>query len=96
MDRVREFETIIKESINLGAGEMGDSFEEMTMSEFIVQTIYTVFIAIVLLNLVIAIMSDRYEVVVESKQQSEAKETLRKCIEIERILMILFNLIQSF
>ena len=72
----------------LSIGETGD-FDEFDLPSFITYISYTTLIALVLLNLVVGIMSEKYESVVADKHYYEGKAMLRRSLDYEEFLMLL-------
>lgn len=70
-------------SYTLSLGELGD-FDQLSTVQFVAFSIFTIMITIVLLNLVIAIMSDKYGEVMASKEETECRVMLENSLEFEK------------
>ena len=65
-----------------------DDYMELNFTSFTIFAAYTILITLVLMNLVIAILSDKYEAVTSERQFYEGKTMLKKSLMYEKILML--------
>merc|ERR1712083_812678 len=70
----------------LSLGEL-DEFQELSMTAFFIFLIYTILITLVLMNLVIAILSDKYEEVMAHKLFFVGRARLDKSLSYEKMLI---------
>ena len=75
--------TVFKITYTLTLGEL--DFEELTTSKFLIFVVYTTLITLVLMNLLIAILSDAYELVQSEKRFYDGKAKLHRSLMYERI-----------
>ena len=73
------------EAYMFALGELPEELTGFGFVAFVAVLINNVMITIVLLNLVIAILSDKYEEVVANKQETDARAKLEKILEFEQI-----------
>ena len=67
----------------LALGEL-DEFSDLSTTAFLIFLVFTILITVVLMNLVIAILSDKYEEVMASKKYYEGKAKLDKSLSYEK------------
>ena len=82
--------TVYKVTYTLTLGEL--DFEDLSPSRFIIFVAYTTFITLVLMNLLIAILSDAYELVQSEKKYYEGKAQLEKSLMFERLVVFFMKL----
>ena len=64
-------------------------YEDLGLINFFVFVVYTSAITLVLMNLVIAIMSDAYELVTSEKKYYDGKAKLERSLRYERLVMFI-------
>ena len=74
---------VIKTSYTLTLGEL--DFEDLNTTKFLIFVVFTTFIALFLMNLLIAILSDAYELVTSEKKYYNGKAQLHRSLSYERI-----------
>ena len=84
--------TVFKVTYTLTLGEL--DFEELSTSRFIVFVAYTTLITLILMNLLIAILSDAYELVQSEKKYYEGKAKLERSLMYERLVMFFMKLLK--
>ena len=85
--------TVYKVTYTLTLGEL--DFEDLSPSRFIVFVAYTTLITLVLMNLLIAILSDAYELVQSEKKYYEGKAKLERSLMFERFVMLFMMLFKG-
>ena len=74
---------VIKTTYTLTLGEL--DFEELNTSRFLIFVVYTTLITLVLMNLLIAILGDAYELVQSEKKFYDGRAKLQKSLMYERL-----------
>ena len=74
---------VLKTTYTLTLGEL--DFEDLDISRFIIFMVYTTLITLVLMNLLIAILSDAYELVQSEQKYYDGKAKLHRSLMYERI-----------
>ena len=85
--------TVFKLTYTLTLGEL--DFEELSTSRFIVFVAYTTLITLILMNLLIAILSDAYELVQSEKKYYEGKAKLERSLMFERLVIFFMELFKG-
>jgi F0F1-type ATP synthase membrane subunit b/b' len=75
----------VKDSYVLAFGELGE-FREFTTVKFTVFVLFTFFIPLLLMNMLIAIMSDAYERVQSNAAAADARQLADMQLEYEEIV----------
>lgn len=81
-------EAFLKRSYLLALAEFGDEVERFPSYGFTVFIWFTLIITLVLMNLIIAIISDRYEEIIAMQSAEEGRIKLERTMEVERLLML--------
>ena len=81
---------VIKTSYTLTLGEL--DFEDLNTTKFLIFIVFTTFIALFLMNLLIAILSDAYELVTSEKKYYNGKAQLHRSLSYERLATFVLNL----
>ena len=76
--------SVLKTSYTLTLGEL--DFEELSPTKFFIFVVFTTFITLFLMNLLIAILSDAYELVTSEKKYYNGKAQLHRSLSYERLL----------
>ena len=84
--RKDNYNSYVKLSYTLALGEL-DEFHMLSPTAFLIFTAYTILITVVLMNLVIAILSDKYEEVMTYRDYYEGKAMLKRSLAYEKLLM---------
>ena len=84
---------VFKLTYTLTLGEL--DFEELSTSRFIVFVAYTTLITLILMNLLIAILSDAYELVQSEKKYYEGKAKLERSLMFERLVIFFMELFKG-
>ena len=83
--------TVIKTTYTLTLGEL--DFEDLNTTKFMIFVVYTTLITLVLMNLLIAILSDAYELVQSEKKYYDGKAKLSRTLMYERIAIFFMRLL---
>ena len=75
--------SVLKISYTLTLGEL--DFEDLNTTKFLIFVVFTTFIALFLMNLLIAILSDAYELVTSEKKYYNSKAQLHRSLSYERL-----------
>jgi len=81
-----DIESYLRSSYLLTLGELGDDIKDSTTTYFIIFTVFSFFIPILLLNMLIAIMSDSYERVMANKIPADCRQLASMLLEMEQIV----------
>ena len=81
---------VFKVTYTLTLGEL--DFEELNFTRFMIFVVYTTLITLVLMNLLIAILSDAYELVQSEKRYYDSKSKLNRSLMYERIIVFFMKL----
>ena len=74
---------------------LGDlDYEDLNTTKFMIFVVYTILITLVLMNLLIAILSDAYELVQSEKKYYEGKAKLERSLMYERLVMFFMKLLK--
>ena len=84
--------TVIKTTYTLTLGEL--DFEDLNTTKFMIFVVYTTLITLVLMNLLIAILSDAYELVQAEKKYYDGKAKLSRTLMYERIAIFFMRLLK--
>ena len=84
---------VFKVTYTLSLGEL--DFDELSISRFLVFVAYTILITLVLMNLLIAILSDAYELVQSEKKYYEGKAKLERSLMFERLVMFFMRFLKK-
>ena len=76
---------VFKITYTLTLGEL--DFEELNFTRFMIFVVYTTLITLVLMNLLIAILSDAYELVQSEKRYYDGKSKLHRSLMYEKIIV---------
>ena len=82
---------IIKTTYTLTLGEL--DFEDLNTTRFFVFVVFTYFITLVLMNLLIAILGDAYELVQSERKYFDGKTKLSRSLMYEELAMLMKNLV---
>ena len=74
---------VFKVAYTLTLGEL--NFEDLNMTNFVIFIAYTLLITLMLMNLVIAILSDAYELVTSETKYYDGKAKMRRSLMYERL-----------
>ena len=69
------------------------NFEDLDTSRFIIFVIYTTMITLVLMNLLIAILSDAYELVQSEKKYYDGKAKIHRSLVFERLAQFVLKVL---
>ena len=78
---------MIKTSYTLTLGEL--DFEDLNTVKFLIFVVFTTFITLFLMNLLIAILSDAYELVNSEKKYYNGKAQLHRSLIYERLIIFI-------
>ena len=84
---------IFKVTYTLTLGEL--DYDQLSSSRFLVFVAYTILITLVLMNLLIAILSDAYELVQSEKKYYEGKVKLERSLMFARLVVFFLRLLQK-
>ena len=84
---------VFKVTYTLTLGEL--DYDELSSSRFLVFVAYTILITLVLMNLLIAILSDAYELVQSEKKYYEGKAKLERSLMFERLVMFFMRFLKK-
>jgi hypothetical protein len=82
---VSDIGEFLKDSYALTLGDLGE-FDEHSTTQFIVFIIFSFFVTILLMNMVIAIMSDSYERVMANATPADCRLLASMLLEMEQIV----------
>ena len=82
--------TILKTTYTLTLGEL--EFEDLNTTNFAIFVVYTTLITLVLMNLLIAILSDAYEIVQSERKFYDGKAKLDRTLMYERLAIFFIKL----
>ena len=84
---------VLKNSYTLTLGEL--DFEDLNTTKFLIFVVFTTFIALFLMNLLIAILSDAYELVTSEKKYYNGKAQLHRSLSYERLAQFVLRLLMK-
>ena len=82
--------SVFKVTYTLTLGEL--DFEELSTSRFLIFVVYTTLITLILMNLLITILSDAYELVQSEKKFYDGKAKLKRSLMFERLAIFILGL----
>ena len=85
--------TVFKTTYTLTLGEL--DFVELNTTRFFIFVVYTTLITLVLMNLLIAILGDAYELVQSEKKYYDGKAILSRSLMYERLVMLFLELFKG-
>ena len=71
------------------------NFEELNTTNFLIFVVFTTLITLVLMNLLIAILSDAYELVTSEKKYYDGVNRLHRSLMYERLAMFVVRLFKK-
>ena len=81
--------TVLKTSYTLTLGEL--DFEDLNTTKFLIFMLFTTLITLILMNLLIAILSDAYELVTSEKKYYDGQTKIRRSLSYERLAMFILK-----
>ena len=85
--------SVFKTSYTMTLGEL--DFEELNTTNFLIFVVFTTLITLVLMNLLIAILSDAYELVTSEKKYYDGVNRLHRSLMYERLAMFVVRLFKK-
>ena len=82
--------SVFKITYTLTLGEL--DFEELSISRFLIFMVYTTLITLLLMNLLITILSDAYELVQSERKFYDGKAKLHRSLMFERLAIFMLKL----
>ena len=84
--------SVLKTSYTLTLGEL--EFEDLSTMSFMIFVVYTSLITLILMNLLIAILSDAYELVQSERKFYDGKAKLERTLMYERIAIFFMEILK--
>ena len=85
---------VFKQSYTLTLGEF-EYYKELGMTRFLVLLVFTTLITLFLMNLLIAILSDAYELVTSEKKYYDGKAKIERSLLYERLAIFTLKLFKK-
>ena len=82
--------SVVKTSYTLTLGEL--DFEDLDTTKFLIFVVFTTFITLFMMNLLIAILSDAYELVTSERKYYNGKAQLHRSLIYERLVTFVLRL----